>query len=274
MNSGVINGIIQGTIQGLTEFLPVSSSGHLTLFQHFTNQTNLEANMSMDISVHLGTLFAVAFYFRNDLIPFFKPSNWKNEKIRKTALLIIAATIPTGLIGIGFKKQFEALFASPVLVCVALFLTGLILLISEKRKNSADQTKEISDLSLKNAVAIGIAQGFAITPGISRSGSTISAGLLSKLTGEDAAKFSFLLMIPAVSGATLLEVRKILKAGLPDGVDWASLTSGFSASLIVGFLALNLLVYIIKKQKLSLFSYYLFAVSIVCGTLILFPGIM
>ncbi len=122
------------------------------------------------------------------------------------------------------------------------------------------------------AIIVGIAQGIAITPGISRSGSTIATGLILGLKGEDAARLSFLLMIPAVGGATLLEVKDLFETGLPTGTDMAGLFAGAVAATITGFLALKFLVYIIKEQKLSYFAYYLFLVSIASFTFIQFAG--
>lgn len=263
--------IFQGIIQGLTEFLPVSSSGHLTLFQHFSGNHDLEANMLTDVALHFGTLLAVIFFFRADLLPYFTPSGWKDSARRRIAFLIIAGSVPTAIIGLTFKKQFEALFANPTAVCIALFITGIMLLLSEKLKNRSSQT-ELSELSWSRSLAIGVAQGIAITPGISRSGSTIAAGLILGLKGEDAAKFSFLLMIPAVGGATLLEIKDLIKIGLPAAVDLSELASGAAAAVITGFLALKFLVYIIREQKLSYFAYYLFLVSITSLILIQFAG--
>ncbi|MFZ5950373.1 MAG: undecaprenyl-diphosphate phosphatase [Candidatus Rifleibacteriota bacterium] len=258
----MLNIALQGIIQGLTEFLPVSSSGHLTLIQFFTGKTDLAENLLTDIALHFGTLLAVIYFFRNDLRPFFSVNGWKQEKTRKLASLIIVASIPTALMGIGLKKQFEALFSSPRAVCVALFITGLILLLAEKLKARAATVENCENLSFGKAIFIGFIQGCAITPGISRSGSTISAGLFGGLNGEEAAKFSFLLMIPAVSGATLLELKKFFETSTNLPVSGTELAVGAVVSAVTGFLALKLLVFIVKKQKLSIFSYYLFFISI------------
>lgn len=271
----MLNIALQGIIQGLTEFLPVSSSGHLTLFQYFTGKTSLEANMQTDIAVHFGTLIAVIFFFRNDLKPFFTVAGWKNPKVRRLAFLVIAASIPTAIMGIGLKKQFEDLFANPTAVCIALFITGIILLLSEnlKKNSNSNSNENIETLSYAKALIIGTVQGCAITPGISRSGSTISAGLLFGLDGETAARFSFLMMIPAVGGATLLEAKKILTTGgIPANATSELIVGGLTAA-IVGFGALKLLVYMIKQQKLSIFAYYLFIVSISSFIAINFLGI-
>lgn len=270
----MLSNIIQGIIQGLTEFLPVSSSGHLTLFQHFTGSHDLEANIFTDIALHFGTLLAVIFYFRADLLPFFTVSGLKDSKVRRLGILIITASVPTAIIGLFFEKKFEAVFSSPSLVAIALFVTGLLLLISEKFKtrHNSEKAKNVTELTYAKAAIVGIAQGLAVTPGISRSGSTIAAGLLFNLKGEDAARFSFLLMIPAVGGATLLHVLKVFKTGIPSSVDLPALMLGMIAAAITGFLSLRFLSYIIKKQKLSYFAYYLFAVSLTALFFINFAG--
>ncbi len=263
--------IFQGVLQGLTEFLPVSSSGHLTLFQYFSGQVNHEANLLTDIALHSATLLAVLFFFRADLLPYFTPAGWRDPARRRIALLIIVGSIPTALIGLGLKDTFESLFSMPKAVCIALFITGMLLLASEKLKKLAGQS-ELQSFPFLCAIIVGIAQGIAITPGISRSGSTIATGLLLGLKGEDAARFSFLLMIPAVGGATLLETKDMIETGLPAGTDIAGLAAGALAATITGFLALKFLVYIIREQKLSYFAYYLFLVSIVSFTFIQLAG--
>ncbi|GAB4268079.1 MAG: undecaprenyl-diphosphate phosphatase [Candidatus Rifleibacteriota bacterium] len=267
----MLNIALQGLLQGLTEFLPVSSSGHLTLFQYFTGHTNLEANMQTDIAIHFGTLLAVIFYFRKDLKPFFTISGLKNQAVRRLGLLVAAASLPTAIMGIGLKKQFEALFSNPSAVCIALFTTGLILLLAERIKSKKSENINLNQMSFVKAMVIGIIQGMAITPGISRSGSTIGAGLILGLNGEEAARFSFLLMIPAVGGATLLEAKKLLSTSTTAVAAHELLVGTFIAA-ITGFAALKLLEFIIKKQKLSIFSYYLFMISICSFIAIKFAG--
>lgn len=257
----MLNIAIQGLIQGLTEFLPVSSSGHLTLFQFFSGRTNFQENLAIDVVLHFGTLLAVIFFFRQDLKPFFTISGWKVPANRKLALLIITASVPTAVLGLAFKKQFESLFANPVAVCIALFATGLILLVAEKQAMRQQTGQNLETLTPGKALIIGFAQGLAITPGISRSGSTIGSSLLCGLNAEASARFSFLLMIPAVGGATILEGRKLLSGASQIQISGFQMLTGMLVSTITGFLALKLLVFMLKKQKLSIFSYYLFIVS-------------
>jgi len=263
--------IAQGLVQGLTEFLPVSSSGHLALMQHFFNFEDPDANLLTTVALHFGTLLAVIYYFRADILPYFTPAGWKNSDRRKIALLVMAGSVPTGLIGLGFKKQFEALFANPVAVCIALFITGLLLLTCEKLKQK-DSQQSIETTPWWKSLVIGLVQGLAVTPGISRSGSTIATGLLLGIKGEDATRFSFLLMIPAVGGATLLKVKDLIETGIPESIDPVGLATGTLVSVITGFLALKLLVYMVRQQKLSYFAYYLFCVSTLSLILIQFAG--
>ena len=275
----MLNTILQGIIQGLTEFLPVSSSGHLSIFQYFTKSQLVEnsSTMTFDLVLHFGTLIAVIYYFWKDIVPYFTISGWKDPSRRKIAFLVIVASIPTAIIGFGIKKHVESMMEKPIAVCCCFLFTGIILLISEKLKKKSENPTTLPELSYGKAIATGIAQGIACAPGISRSGSTIAAGLLCGLKGEEAARFSFLLMIVSVGGATLLDGIKVYKfvrdtGSLPEGLIPSHLVVGAITSMIVGFLSLKFLVYIINKQKLSYFAYYLFAVSIICISLILFAG--
>ena len=275
----MLNTILQGIIQGLTEFLPVSSSGHLSIFQYFTKSQTIEtgSTMTFDLVLHFGTLIAVIYYFWKDIYPYFTVNGWKDPSRRKIAWLVIVASIPTAIIGFGIKKYVEAMMEKPLVVCGCFLFTGIILLLSEKLKNQKANSTTLPELSYGKAIATGVAQGIACAPGISRSGSTIAAGLLCGLKGEEAARFSFLLMIVSVGGATLLDAVKVLKivkntGSLPEGLIPSHLIVGVITSMIVGFLSLKFLVYIINKQKLSYFAYYLFAVSIICISLILFAG--
>lgn len=275
----MLNTILQGIIQGLTEFLPVSSSGHLSIFQYFSKSHTLEtgSTMTFDLVLHFGTLIAVIYYFWKDIIPYFTINGWKDPSRRKIAWLVIVASIPTAIIGFGIKKYVETMMTKPIAVCCCFLFTGIILLLSEKLKKQNENTTTLPQLTYGKAIATGVAQGIACAPGISRSGSTIAAGLLCGLKGEEAARYSFLLMIVSVGGATLLDAYKVYKTvrdtgHLPEGLIPSHLLVGALTSMIVGFLSLKFLVYIINKQKLSYFAYYLFAVSIICISLIEFAG--
>ncbi len=219
-----------------------------------------EPQLFFDVMLHLGTLLAVMIYFRTDIWKIFQgigstlKGKEENREGAKFFLLIILASIPTGLMGILFKDWFESLFSKPKIVGVMLVITGLVLWLTRwKRKEG----KTIKEMKWMDGLLIGIAQGIAIIPGISRSGATISAGLFCGLDRELSGRFSFLLSIPAILGATLLEFKR---------VDWSEpfLPTLFGTLMAfgVGVLSLKFLMGIIKKGEISKFSYYCWAMGI------------
>jgi undecaprenyl-diphosphatase len=247
-----LQSIFLAVVQGLTEFLPVSSSGHLVFFQSLFGLK--EPPIFFDVMLHLGTLLSVAVYFRKDILGIIKGvvstlrRKEENREGAKLFLWIILASIPTGLMGVFFKDWFESLFAKPKLVGGMLILTGLILWLTRWTKKEG---KPIGRMGWLDAIFIGIAQGVAIIPGISRSGATISTGLFSGLDRELSGKFSFLLSIPAILGATLLEFKEFDTAsGLGNPLIGAAVAFG------VGILALTILIKMIKMGKMFKFSYY------------------
>ena len=247
-------------VQGLTEFLPVSSSGHLVFFQSVFGLA--EPQLAFDVMLHLGTLLAVVVYFRTDVARILL-GTWawvrgrrggESESEAKLLLWIVVASIPTGLMGVLLKDWFESLFSMPKTVGLMLLVTGLLLWLT---RFAGRKQKTRGEMGVLDALVIGIAQGIAIIPGISRSGSTISTGLFCGLNRELAGKFSFLLSIPAILGATFLEFREI------DAASGIGVTLfGMAVSFFVGLVALKLLMNIVKKGKLSYFSYYCWAVGV------------
>lgn len=261
----LIEGIVLGVVQGLTEFLPISSSGHLAILsQLFGIQ---EGNLFYSIMLHFSTLIAVIIYFRKDIIRLFfalyslvkkiaARKQLKFDLYERLVLLIIAGTIPTVIIGLGFGDLFEFLYTDLKFVGYALILTGILLLFSEKiGKRSLD----LSKVSYPKAMIIGVFQGLAIAPGISRSGSTIVGALFVGLNREEAARFSFLLSIPAIFGATLLEVFSIDSANV--AID-ASLIAGMLCAFTAGIFSIGILMNLIKKGKLYYFSIYVFILGL------------
>ena len=253
-----LQAIFLGVVQGLTEFLPVSSSGHLVFFQSVFGLA--EPQLAFDVMLHLGTLLAVVVYFRTDISRVLL-GTWawvrggrEGEEEAKLLLWIVVASVPTGLMGILLKDWFEAFFSMPKTVGLMLLVTGLLLWLTRIVKRNEKTTGQ---MGVWDALVIGIAQGVAIIPGISRSGSTISTGLLCRLDRELAGKFSFLLSIPAILGATFLEFREI-GAGPGSGVTFI----GMAVSFFVGLVALKLFMNIVKKGKLSYFSYYCWAAGV------------
>ena len=248
-------------VQGLTEFIPVSSSGHLVLTQIFFG---LEAATAFvyDIILHLGTAAAALVFYRREvaavlrgLLPPYREAPPELREARHLLLLIVAATVPTGVIGLTFKGPLERLFASPSAVLIGLAITGAILIASSR---IPAPTRPLELTPWWKASLIGVVQGIAIVPGISRSGSTIVAGLASGLRREDAVRFSFLLFLPAILGATLLEL------GHPPAgasVPIALAAAGFAAAAATGYLAILLVLRWTRAGKLWQFGLYCWAVA-------------
>ncbi len=256
-------GIILGIIQGLTEFLPVSSSGHLVLGQIFFGIT--ESQLPFDISVHMGTLLAVLVVYASDiraiLVSVFgfiskavslKPMAHllKEDKNLQLAGLILIGSIPTAFIGLILKQFEHILFASEVLVGFMLILTGTILWTS---KNFYSSKNKKGGFSIKKALIIGVGQGLAVIPGISRSGTTIALGMFLGLDRHNAAKFSFLLSIPAILGAQILSIKDMINSRLV--IDSITIYATI-VSFITGLLALKLLLSLVHAGRFHLFAPY------------------
>jgi len=262
-------GIVLGIIQGLTEFLPVSSSGHLVIAQDIMKGFH-QQGVLFDVMLHVGTLAAVFFFLWNDISDILKslvPRKWHpnpetyDEVIissrRKMAFLIISGTVFTGSIGVAFKDSIHRLFESVEITAAMLLVTGLLLFLTDRVKNA---TRKENDMNITDAVIIGIVQGMALMPGISRSGSTIAFGMFRHINGETAARFSFLLSIPAIIGATILEFHYVESVSSREMIVYAA---GMIAAAVTGFLALKLLFFIIKKRELRIFAYYCWFLGIV-----------
>jgi len=252
--------ILLGIIQGLTEFLPVSSSGHLVIFQNLLGFK--EPELLLDTSLHLGTLLAVCIYFRSDLQKMLlgtwefvfrgRRAGAEGRTHRSHATLtwwVLIGTVPTGLIGVFFRHPLENLFGSVSLVALMLLVTGAIVGLTKFIPGKIGKGRALGYL---RSLAIGTAQGLAIIPGISRSGATIACGLSLGLEREMAGRFSFLLSIPAILGAVVLQ----LKDGNFSSVGLFPLFCGFVASALVGLLALKVLMGMVRKGHLSYFAPY------------------
>ena len=263
--------ILLGIIQGLTEFLPVSSSGHLVLFQQLFGLK--EAELFFDVCVHLGTLLAVIVVFHREIqniiaalwrlvsITGKKEKFWQqveSDPDLKMALLIIIGSIPTAVLGLMFHGIADQLFSSSFFTGLMLMVTGLLLWLT-RRVKPGDRGTDIEGFSRTKAFKIGMVQGLAIIPGISRSGSTISIGLLLGIDRETAARYSFLLSIPAIVGAGALS----LKDGLSHTDPAIRLSLwGAAAAALVGYGALKVLLSVVKKGRLYMFAPYCWLVGI------------
>jgi len=266
----ICQALILGVVQGATEFLPVSSSAHLVIMQHYLGFK--QPLLLFDALLHTSTLVAVVIYFRKEIYGIvlslikFKKRNSEETLYLKMFYLIIIGTIPTLIMGLFLNIWVDTLFSSIVLVSFMLIFTGIILCLGEKR---AKLSKGIKEMGIKNALLIGLMQGIAIIPGISRSGSTISISLLQGIKKELAFRYSFLLSIPAILGALTIEAREaFLKENLP--LNLAPWLVGAFSAFIVGYLSLLLLRNIILKKKLFLFAFYCWIIGV--GMLILHFG--
>jgi len=250
--------VILGIIQGLTEFFPVSSSGHLVLFQNLFGLK--EPQIFADVMLHVGTLISLFVFLRRELFELVK-GFWlfvRNPKMHhadpqvKLIFALAVASIPTALIGYLLSDFFESLFASLRTVGLALIFTGFFLFLTKFARNRQKN-------HLAHSFIIGILQGVAIVPGFSRSGLTIGGAMFLGWKREEAARFSFLLSIPAILGAALFQFDRIDTGSQP----WSIIIAGIAVSAIFGYLALALLVSIINRGKFYVFSYYCFLAGIV-----------
>lgn len=243
--------VVLGILQGLTEFLPVSSSGHLVLGQHLLGLK--EPEMLFDVAVHMGTLIAVAAFFWRQLWTMLRglwARDEDGERGRRLILLVFMGSLPTAAMGLLFRHDFESLFGSVTAVGVALIVTGALLMATHF---APPARRDIWRMGVWRALVIGLVQGIAITPGISRSGSTISAALLLGVDRRLAAEFSFVLSLPAILGALLLHVKDL---GPEQAVAWPPLAIGAVAAGVTGILALKLLIGVVQRGGLHWFAFY------------------
>lgn len=249
----IVQAVILGLVQGLTEFIPVSSSGHLVIFQHLLGLK--EPPLFFDVMVHVGTLLAVIAVFWEDVLEVIK------RPFSRLTLLIVIGCIPAGLMGFFLEAYFEKAFSSLLVVGVGLIITGVLLLASEYSARQQIFGKNWSTASLKDAFLVGIMQGIAITPGISRSGSTIAGSLFVGLDREYAARFSFLLSIPVIIGAALMQAKDLVGMSIPSS-EVAAVASGTLVAAVSGYVAIKLVVGMLKRGRLSLFAWYCWVVAI------------
>jgi undecaprenyl-diphosphatase len=268
----IIESIFFGIVQGLTEFLPISSTAHLTLFGKLLGKISLDhpeqwtAYMAV---IQLGTLFAVLLYFAKDIFiiirDFIRDNLIRPKKIKEQSFfsrqgwMVIVGTIPAGIVGVVFKKQIEGAFTKSLLViAISLMMWGILLGIAEK---VAQHQRDEKHITFFDALIIGIGQVFALIPGASRSGTTITTGLFMGLTRETAARFSFLLSIPAVLASGLLELKDSLNFLTPEML-W-SYVIGIAAAFITGYVVIDMLLKFLKKQTTWVFVWYRIALGII-----------
>lgn len=259
-----IEAIVLGLVQGLAEFLPISSSGHLALLQQFfgIEEDNV---LLFAVLLHVGTLISVFIVYWKDIWELIvelcitikdiftgKGLRIEERPVRKLGLMIIVATIPTGIIGIFFNDFFDSLYNSIVPIGIGLLITGCLLILAEKRNNA---TKRIGEMRYLDAFIVGTVQGIAICPGISRSGSTLFGSLMCNLDREFAVKFVFLMSIPSILGSAVLETPAALEQGM-NMADLGPIVVGMIVAAVSGLAAIKGMIKIVSNKKLSYFSYY------------------
>ena len=261
---GYIEAIILGLVQGLAEFLPISSSGHLALLQDLFH-VDAEKVLLFAVLLHLGTLVSVFIVYWKDIWELLvelvitikdlctgKGLRLEERPIRKLGIMIIVATIPTAVIGLLLNDFFEGLYTSMIAVGVGFLITGVIMFLAEKMSSA---NKGIEKMNFRNAIFIGLLQGVAIYPGISRSGSTLVGGLTTGLKREFAVKFAFLISIPSILGSVILELPDAIKAGT-DPTLMGPIAAGVVVAAVSGLFAIKTMIKIVSNKKLSYFSYY------------------
>jgi undecaprenyl-diphosphatase len=251
----LIKTIILGTIQGLTEWLPISSTGHLKLVEHFLG---FDVPILFDVALHVGTLIVVLVFFREEIKKMasaFWRLDFKTEH-GKLLPLIIVGTIPTALIGFFFGEQIENIFKTPLSISIAFIFCGILIYSTKAGKEKTE------DMDYLKALIIGVAQGIAIIPGISRSGATIAVALLLGIKREKAFNFSFLLSIPAILGALGLTVYKEFDVLTFAGLGLGEVIVGAVVAMVVGYFALKLLWKILAIQKLYFFAFYCWFIAL------------
>jgi len=261
--------IILGLVQGLAEFLPISSSGHLALLQNFFG-ISAENVLPFTVLMHLGTLFSVFFIYWKDIVELIielfatirdlftgKGLRINSSPTRRLGFMIIVATIPTAIIGLLFEDYFEKLYVSIIGIACGLIFTGIILLIAE-RTGKGDRS--IMDIKFRHAVFVGIMQGIAICPGVSRSGSTLFGSLLSGLDRNMAVKFAFLISIPSILGSVIMEAPDAFAEGF-DPALVGPVIAGVIVAVLSGIFAIKAMIRVVSNKRLVGFSVYVWLVA-------------
>ncbi len=265
-----LNAVLLGIVQGLTEFLPISSSGHLAMTQKFMglDATNQQL-LFFDILMHLGTLIAVGYVFAPPMNLFLRRLHKeilgppvRNKFACRLTMLAIIAVIPTGIIGVGFKDEFEKAFGSATGISIGLVITGVLLALTAVVPRGKRGWKKFA---WWQALLIGIAQGAAIMPGISRSGSTICMASFCGIKRQWAAQFSFLIVAPVIVGAAILQIKDLATMSHMDlsSLSWGPLIAGTVVATIVGVMSLRVLLSLVRNARLHLFTPYCWMMAII-----------
>ena len=262
----VLQALIMGIVQGLTEFLPVSSSGHLIIVPFLVGSDDaFITSLAFSVMLHLGTLVALLVYFRADwirLVPAglaaLRDRSFGGDPDRRLAWLLIASTIPAAIVGVLFNDLIESRFREVELVAIMLVVGGIILFVADR---VGGRTRKIEGVTFPLAIGIGVAQALALIPGMSRSGISISAGRLAGLDREAAARFAFLMATPITAGAGLFEARKLLTGEAGVDISVGPLVIGMVAALVSGLAAIHLMLRYLRTRSLDIFVWYRLALA-------------
>ncbi len=259
----LIQAIILGILQGVTEFFPVSSTGHLVLAEKFFN---LKTGFVFDITLHFGTVLALILYFRKvwiklvlSFLKSFQKWNLKEDENQRLAWYLAAATLPAAIIGYLLEGKVETIFRSPLVVVSMLFIFGIILALADKL---GKKTKKLTQMRFGEALLVGLGQALALIPGVSRSGITITTGLFAGLRREAAVEFSFLLSMPIIFGAFLSHLFKIYNQ-ISFENNLMIYFGGLLTSLVSSYLAIKYLLKYVRKHSLNIFVYYRIILAII-----------
>lgn len=270
----LLQAILLGIVQGVTEFLPISSSGHLVFGQEILGVEQGRFGLAFDVALHLGTLLAVVSFYRREVARMARAfvrsllRRSLSEPDGRMAWLVVVATVPSAVIGYYFEGFFEGAARSPWVVILGFVINGAILLGSEAL---ARRSRSASKLSFPEALAVGLAQTVALLPGVSRSGTTMAAGIGLNLRREEAARFSFLMSIPVIAGASLLQIGDAFSTGM--GLSGALLfVVGFVVSAAVAYVTIKLFLSFVADHSFRGFAYYSFGVAAVAALLLLLSG--
>lgn len=267
----ILSSMILGLVQGVSEFLPISSSGHLSLFQHFFNLATSDGSLFFDVLLHLGTLIAIFVYYWKDIVKLVKSlihliqclfSKKERQKVKRLApaermvLMIIVATLPLFVI-LPIKDLVEGLYGNTIFVGCALLATGVILFLSDRMARGKKGPKSAT---LLDALLVGVGQAVAVVPGLSRSGTTISAGMLRGFSRRFAVRFSFLMSIPAVLGTNILTIGDAVQQGIDTSMLPAYIV-GTIVAAVSGYFAIRLVNLLANKGKFGNFAYYCWGIG-------------
>jgi undecaprenyl-diphosphatase len=267
-----IEAFILGLIQGLAEFLPISSSGHLAILQHFF-EIDGEKVLPFAVLLHVGTLISVFMVYWKDILALFrelgatisdmvsgKGLRLDSSPLRRLGAMIIVATIPTGIIGVLFNDLFASMYLSLPWIAIGLFLTGILLFFAERKGKKTKTTHREEGIKVHHALFVGVFQGIAIWPGVSRSGSTLVGGLLSGLDRNVAIKFAFLISIPSILGSVVMEAPDAFQEGLEASLIGPILL-GMAVAAVSGFLAIKTMLRVVAGKRLYWFSIYVWTLA-------------